>query len=563
MVTRLGMDPPREHWDQPRDATPWLPEDRDHSLLHHAVEMIHASARLEGLVPGPVRAAVADLLRYVNSYYSNLIEGHSTYPKDIERAMHGAYADSEERRDLQIEARLHVEAERRLRARLASPAAPAATSPDFILWLHRALCRGLPQRLLTSTAGTRAVDVVPGALREDLVEIGSHEPPVPASVPAFLDAFHAAYNPTNMPRAQAVIAAAASHHRLLWIHPFLDGNGRVTRLFTHGYLMQAGVGAQGLWSMSRGFARHNREYRRALAAADATRAHDTDGRGNLSDTGLHGFCIHFMKVALDQIEFVERMLGPEGFMPRLMAMAKRREEAGTLPPRSAHVLREAIYREALPRGEALAAFDQAERTARKHLAALVDSGLLIADGDTHRSALRFAIPTAFGEELFPGLYPADNTAPAVAAIVPVPPSIVFRLRNMSPKGLHVTMERYIADNRSVLFTNMRVDEVLSTSVAECFMLHEVDQDPADIDMSSDTEVSVPFTFTVTGSVFDNEDEDRLLAIHHFRGSAVATISASGDYAVTVSSFALDRVSEQDEREEDAESASPTVDHPPR
>ncbi len=48
---------------------------------------------------------------------------------------------------------------------------------------------------------------------------------------------------------------ATAHHRLNYIHPFLDGNGRVSRLLSHVMALSAGIGAHGLWSVSSGLAR--------------------------------------------------------------------------------------------------------------------------------------------------------------------------------------------------------------------------------------------------------------------------------------------------------------------
>jgi Fic family protein len=40
------------------------------------------------------------------------------------------------------------------------------------------------------------------------------------------------------------------HHRLVWIHPFLDGNGRVARLMSHAQFLSL-LGTGGVWSMAR------------------------------------------------------------------------------------------------------------------------------------------------------------------------------------------------------------------------------------------------------------------------------------------------------------------------
>ena len=40
-----------------------------------------------------------------------------------------------------------------------------------------------------------------------------------------------------------IIAIGAAHHRLLWVHPFFDGNGRVTRLMSYAMMLRLGLGS--------------------------------------------------------------------------------------------------------------------------------------------------------------------------------------------------------------------------------------------------------------------------------------------------------------------------------
>jgi len=82
-----------------------------------------------------------------------------------------------------------------------------------------------------------------------------------------------------------VIAVAATHHRFLWIHPFLDSNGCVARLISHAMLLEIGIGSA-LWSVSRGLARNFADYKRLLMAADEPRRNDFDGCGALSHEAL-------------------------------------------------------------------------------------------------------------------------------------------------------------------------------------------------------------------------------------------------------------------------------------
>jgi Fic family protein len=155
----------------------------------------------------------------------------------------------------------------------------------------------LPEELLwveNPETGDRR-EVIAGELRNQGVSVGRHILPNAESVPRFLNRFTEVYRCDRLSRVQQVIAVAASHHRLLWIHPFLDGNGRVTRLLSHAYLKQIGIG-NSLWSVSRGLARQVGKYKSLLMAADQQRENDWDGRGNLTAKGLHNFCEFFLAV---------------------------------------------------------------------------------------------------------------------------------------------------------------------------------------------------------------------------------------------------------------------------
>jgi Fic family protein len=128
---------------------------------------------------------------------------------------------------------------------------------EYVLWLHREFCQRLPATLLRNRdpKTDREVEVVPGAFRDGEVIVGSHVAPVASELPRFMQYFEERYEVANLSKVMRIIAVAASHHRLLWIHPFFDGNGRVARLFSHAFLKELGVGSA-LWSVSRGLARN-------------------------------------------------------------------------------------------------------------------------------------------------------------------------------------------------------------------------------------------------------------------------------------------------------------------
>ena len=59
------------------------------ALTDLALELAQKSAGFRRSLPESLLASLADLVRAMNCYYSNLIEGHDTHPVDIERALQG------------------------------------------------------------------------------------------------------------------------------------------------------------------------------------------------------------------------------------------------------------------------------------------------------------------------------------------------------------------------------------------------------------------------------------------------------------------------------------------
>ena len=78
-------------------------------LTDLAIEVAARSAGFRRSLPDGVRTALADLVRAMNCYYSNLIEGHDTHPIDIERALKNDYSNDPRKRNLQLEAKAHIE----------------------------------------------------------------------------------------------------------------------------------------------------------------------------------------------------------------------------------------------------------------------------------------------------------------------------------------------------------------------------------------------------------------------------------------------------------------------
>ena len=368
-------------------------------LTDLAVELAARAAGLRRSLPHGVSAALADLVRAMNCYYSNLIEGHDTHPVDIERALRHDYSADPRTRNLQMEAAAHIAVQHWIDD---GGLADRAVSAEGLCELHRRFCARLPEEMLRlehpETATSAAV--VPGGLRARLVQVGLHVPVSPGALPRFLQRFEAVYG--RLGRTDAILGAAAAHHRFLWIHPFLDGNGRVARLMSHAMLLES-LETGGVWSVARGLARNEGAYKRHLADCDLPRRHDVDGRGNLSEEALAAFTRFFLEVCLDQVDFLERLVQPDRLRHRILTWAGGATRAGALPHGAEAVLEAVLFRGELPRSDVPAILDASERQARRVTAALVERGALVSA--SHRAPLRLAFPATLAPHWLPGLFP--------------------------------------------------------------------------------------------------------------------------------------------------------------
>ncbi len=356
----------------------------------------------------PVTArSLADLVRVMNCYYSNLIEGHDTRPRDIERALSGELGDGE-RRSLQLEARAHIEVQRSIDLRFAEGGLGEPTEQAFVLWLHAEFYAHVPAELATIHDKLGSYRMQPGEFRSDSRHdnvVGRHVPPSSAVVPAFMSYFAERFRLARLGSAARVVAIAIAHHRFNYIHPFPDGNGRVSRLMAHSMALECGIGAHGLWSISRGLARgltDRGEYKRMMDLADSPRESDLDGRGNLSLRALEEYVTWFCEVMLDQLTFMSELFDLDALGSRLANYVTR--ELG-LSQDAVALARALLQRGDMPRGDASLVTRSSERTARQVLSRLIDAGLVGSETPKGPVSLRFDSRSA--DTLFPRLFPAQ------------------------------------------------------------------------------------------------------------------------------------------------------------
>lgn len=376
------------------------------------------AAGLAGRLAPGTAAAVGDLVRGMNCYYSNLIEGHDTRPVDIERALHADFATEPKQRDLQLEAAAHIA----VQAAIDTGAIDATQAPSALaVEIHRQFYDRLPNSLrwVEELGSGHRAEVIPGQWRGGNVKVGAHVAPPAEELPGWMARFDEC-TPERFGRSERLVAIAAAHHRLLWIHPFADGNGRVARLLSHALLRRAGVGSP-LWSVSRGLARNVDAYRAYLARADDPPQGALDGRSILSDGRLADFCRFFLAACIDQIRFMRILLAPEALAGRVREFVAAEAAGNRLDARIQPLLEQAVLFGVVPRGDVPALVAMSGRQARRLVRPLVDRGLLTGAKD---APLRIAFPLGESERLLPHLW-----APAgVAMTLNLPPEIGEALR---------------------------------------------------------------------------------------------------------------------------------------
>ncbi len=393
--------------ESPNRIEPARLEELPETLADTLAELVATGSVLGSALHPATAANLAALVRIMNTYYSNLIEGHNTRPKDIEKALLGSFDKNEERRILQVEAAAHVRVQTEIDRMANEGVLPEPASCDFIKWIHREFYRDAPEDMLHIKAAHADFLMEAGAWRsrpEHNVAVGRHIPPSSDRVSDFMQHFEMRYRFENhQGMAARILAIPAAHHRFNYIHPFPDGNGRVSRLLSHAMALKAGIGAHGLWSVSRGLARglaSRSEYKSMMDLADMPRQGDLDGRGNLSQAALVQFTDWFLKVCLDQVRFMAALFDLENLEKRLQIYVRRNEH---LKPESFKLLQEALIRGQFERGEAARITGLPERSARRVLNDLTSEGLLASVSPKTPVSLRFPVDAL--EVLFPKLYP--------------------------------------------------------------------------------------------------------------------------------------------------------------
>jgi len=394
------------------DFEPLFPEDRALGPLRELAHEVQREAwKLAGFAHPSVLRALDPLLRAMNSYYTNRIEEQHTLPADIEKAMREDFSSNPDRAAKQRLAIAHMKTEQWAEEMYYGQSPQSLFDPGVVFAIHGHLYAQLSEADLRTLDGEL---VEPGKPRTRDVTVGAHLAPPPESLPALLDHFATRYGALP-PGESLLIGLACAHHRLTWIHPFIDGNGRAARLHSH-VVLDAMHLTSGLWSPMRGLARHRDQYYALLHNADLPRRNDLDGRGRLSQEHLVAFANFFLTTCLDQVSFMRQMLRLDAMRPRLDALLAFESAHGHeyLSSVAGDALHYTFLNGPLERRRFIAMLGIPERSGRRILTALLDYGLLTSG--TPKGAVYFAVPFRALRFLFPALWPEAEAGSTTLAI---------------------------------------------------------------------------------------------------------------------------------------------------
>jgi Fic family protein len=258
--TGVGRDLviPRYISAQPSLREPWL--DRFRAKLARAAEVSAEVIRETGvdLSPAPVDSILrqARTAKAEDTYHSTTIEGYRITREHVRAVLAGTALDSPDRAEMErlMALRGYSQAFERTVAFAAEADGGARLSEGMVLDLFVELWGPSVDAEIMTAAELRGWRQAPVYIRGS-----AYVPPAPGKVPQMMRVWADSLNQLEM---DAVSRAAVAHWAFVHVHPFMDGNGRLSRLLMNLILCSAGLP----WTIIR--AEERREYFDALEQAD-------------------------------------------------------------------------------------------------------------------------------------------------------------------------------------------------------------------------------------------------------------------------------------------------------
>jgi len=323
--------------------------------------------------------------------------------------MQQEYSKDTKKRNLQILSLTHIEVQKKCEEYFKDASNISAYNKEFILGIHKQFYskEGMEPFLHISHDNMQET-ITPGAIRKRDVKVGGHIAPSVIEVDSLLNEFEHLYNSSLKSNdAIKLIHILSSHHRLMWIHPFLDGNGRTARLALDGAFASIEMSGYGLWNISRGLARNSDEYKKYLAHADMPKQGQRDGKGALSSQALASYVNFMLDIALDQVAYMNTHLKLNMLTSKVELYVQRVNDGllgiEALPKHSEKIFKYLLLSGECARGKVPEIIGMKERTASRVISQLLKRNYIVSDSKA--GPIRLKIGASMASYLFPMLVP--------------------------------------------------------------------------------------------------------------------------------------------------------------
>lgn len=316
------LDDAPEQWTDAYGLAPALPEPSDMDELRDlAAEVAIRSRELEATLAPETAQAIGDKVRIINSHYSNSIEGIVSSYVEIEAGLRKEYTPISAERYKQEIGAAHVQVEKAVMRDVLAQPDVNVSAPAFVAQIHQAFFSKLPpeHQFTHDRHGFTRVPVMPGEFRDE--PIGIHGkllgqevnmqigPETGKDLRANMRAFGDLYHQHNFKGSEAkMVAMAAAHLKLGWLHPFRDGNGRTIRLHSTFFMAACGINRSNLWSLSRGLSEKRAEYYNSLFIGNPQPEGENRKLIRFRSENVAMFCEDFLTIAKEQVEFMRGQL---------------------------------------------------------------------------------------------------------------------------------------------------------------------------------------------------------------------------------------------------------------
>ncbi len=394
------------------NLTPYFPRESESYTTDMIFELDALYSKLNQLhsnTPKVILNEIVKNMNHVNNYYSNQIESDGTHPVDIEKVCkEGVIANKTGREDLKKRLALsyHAAQQEIIQEHYPKPLI------ERVQFFHRSFYDSQflheDQLYVFDESTTGQIHVKPGVFRERMVQIGNHIPPEPKDINRLLKEWGAHYSLGEKEVGyKKLLKAFVAHHRLMYIHPFLDGNGRAGRLVLESMLKEAVPNSHGLWSISRGLAKSKDEYFRALENAGMIRqGAPYDGVGSLSERGLVYFVNYMNETAIKEIDFMLKLMDLSKLESRLSKFVDFSEKE--IPKEMKMLIPHFLVKGEIKKSELPKIWHASERKSRDVQNTLKKLSLIKDSNESHRTPIRLNITAEVMSFIFPEIMPAHH-----------------------------------------------------------------------------------------------------------------------------------------------------------